>query len=367
MAYTREKIDTDIEREIIIGLIVSTDYLTDVAKMIKLPHFTVRYYRRIAKWVIDYFDQYHKAPFDDIRKIFAVEGPKLPDDEVDLISNLLDDISDEYIEQEAAGKFNPRYLYDKTLLFCKKRNLEILVDTIDGQLVKNRIDKAEEALGAFSQVQNETSRWINPLEKKEVERLMRESSEDHLFSLPGVLGDLTGPLQRDWLVAWMGPPKRGKSWYLQEMAFEALAAGLKVVYVSLEMSEKNVAKRIYSRLTARSKRDQEIVYPVFDCVSNQDGTCLKDECVNDIALPPLTDGDTYRTVFGRYKEYKPCTVCRAQRSPDYAPAIWYVKYDVKKIDTQMVVKKGKDFKKLFGDNLRIISYPPFGANFTDHS
>jgi hypothetical protein len=364
--YQREKISVDMEKDIVIGLIVSHEYCRDAFPMLRPEHFTSKHLRRLMMWVKDYYKQYKEAPLNDIQKIFTVEGSKLDDDERELIEILLSDISDKYVEQLKTGNgtFNSPYLLDITRKHCRSRNINLLMNEIDGYITKGQVDKADKALKDFSQIMAATSQWINPLKTTTIADIMAEDYANRLFIMPGKFGELAGWFERGWLIAYFGPMKRGKSFYLQDMGIRALEAGLKVVYVSLEMSAKNVAKRFYSKITAHGRRAGIITFPIFDCRANQDGSCQLPERVNDIALIPL-DSDDDLPFFDRdkHKDYRVCTYCRAKRLPDYIPSTWFEEKDIGKIETKVVVRKAATFKKMFGDNFRIIAYPPFSVDF----
>ena len=364
--YQRVQISSDVEKDIITGLITDSRFGREIiAKTLKPEHFSSRYTHRIATWVINYYKKYDKAPFMDMVSIFNAEKSKLKQEEQDLIEALLNDISERYANTDAS-KLNTEYMIDKTRTFCQSRNLSMLVAQIDDCLQKGQVEKATGLVQNFGNISSTTSKWMNPFDKDTVYKAFEEDDSDNLFKLPGLLGDLVGGyLKRDWLVAYMGPAKRGKSWRIQDdIAFEALTNDLKVAYVSLEMSEKDVRKRMYARLTAGAKKDGQIIIPVFDCLSNQNGDCMRLERINNVTLPfeiledkiPMYDSQIY-------VKYLPCTYCRRKREADYIPSIWYEVYQAQKMTPEMVVKKIDSYSRMFEQNLRVISYPPFGANF----
>lgn len=356
--YTRQKIDVDIEKQIITGLIVDDQYCSGAVKMIHLEHLSSKYFRRIASWSIDYYKKYKKAPKENIQKIFAAEGSKLKEDEKDLISTLLENISDEYAEREEQhGKFNSDLLLEYTREFCDKRNLEKLCDQVEGHLLKGQTDKAANVVRAFAEVRKETSKWVNPFDPEVVKRILREDDSDELFKLSGPLGEISGMLKRGWLIAFLGGTKRGKSWYLLELAYQALMAGMKVVYVSLEMSEKEVIRRLYAKLSAGMKTKSEVVYPIFDCAHNQTGECKRDERRNEEILDCERDSGIPRYTKDRNKKYQVCNYCRKYHLPDYEPSVWYKVHDGESLTPKLVLAKAALFKKMFRDNLRVIAYP----------
>jgi len=367
--YQRMNMSNDVEKDIVIGLIIDTRFGKEVlARMLKAEHFTSGYLRRVVSWIIKYYNNYQIAPFRDIAGIFDEEKVKLKQEESDLIEVLLNDISERYTDVDPST-FNTQYLVDRTKKFCQSKNLLMLVDQVDDFISKGREDKATELVQNFGHVLSTTSKWINPLDPKGVYKAFEEDEADNLFKLPGLLGELVGdPLKRGWLVANMGPAKRGKSYRIQEdICFEALTNGFKVSYISLEMSDRELRKRIFSRLTAGAKKEGPIIIPVFDCLSNQTGDCILPERINQTKLR-FEDDDNEDVYIASYDplmidKYLPCTYCRRLRRPDYIPAVWYDIHQAKKLTPELVLDKIDSYHRMFQDNLRVISYPPFGANF----
>jgi replicative DNA helicase len=65
------------------------------------------------------------------------------------------------------------------------------------------------------------------------------------------------------LYLFIAPPTYGKSWFLVHLSKMALAFHKRVVYVSLEMSERRVAQRMVQTFCAVTKRQEEITTAYF--------------------------------------------------------------------------------------------------------
>jgi len=153
------------------------------------------------------------------------------------------------------------------------------------------------------------------------------------------------------------------SFYAWEIAYHALIARLKVAVFSLEMNSTQFKKRIYKRMTAMAEYEGEYEYPVFDCAYNQDGSCLKEERKNRRALI-LDDGTLPE--YSRNSKYKPCDYCRHHEKKSYQLAWWWRTHKQKEdLSTEAIAKKVKIFKRLYGNNLRLMCHPPFSASFDD--
>lgn len=154
------------------------------------------------------------------------------------------------------------------------------------------------------------------------------------------------------------------TWLLQEAAVVAALSGLKAVFISLEMKNSNINERIYKRITAYGGEEETAhQVPVFDCVSNQVGTCVKKERRNFITL---YDGEGELPEFSTEMEYRACTVCKdIKGNKDYKLSTWFESMVKPEFNASNVSKKLRAIKKFYGDNLRIKCYPRFTASVSD--
>ena len=265
----RHSVDNDIEKRILMGMVVNDEFCTSVQKMIKKQYFQMDYARIVVGWVLDYYKFYKKAPNKNLKDVYNVEKENLKEIDANLVGRFLSELSSAY---ENSKSLNYDFLTDQARSYFRERSLTILAERINGELARGKIDQAEHEVKNFSKVVKDLGLWANPLEKTTINQFFVEDKET-LMRFPDELGELVGDLEREWLVAFMGPMKRGKSWMLQELAIHALSSKLRVVFFSLEMSMRILLKRLYKRITALSDKSKEISWPVFDCERNQDNTC----------------------------------------------------------------------------------------------
>uniref|UniRef100_A0A6M3LYX5 Uncharacterized protein n=1 Tax=viral metagenome TaxID=1070528 RepID=A0A6M3LYX5_9ZZZZ len=360
----RHSVDNDIEKKILTGLIINDEFCTGMQKMMKEQYFQIDYARIVIKWIQEHFKCYKKSPGKDIQTIYQAEKGSLKEADATLLGKFLSSLSEEY---ESGETLNCEYLLDQAKDYFRERSLTILSEKVQSDLLRGRIDHAETEVKNYSKVVKELGTWFNPFDKSEIHKLFTESN-DFIFKLPEEFGKLAGEFEREWLIAFMGPMKRGKSFMLEEFCIQALSCRLKVVLFSLEMSKKEISKRIYKRITGLSTRSEKVSWPVFDCERNQDNTCKLPErtCVKGIKPPGVEITEQKET-----KGYKPCTACRSkdENDPDnekYIQAVWRVWKEQKEtFDSKIVLKKAKDFERLYGKNFRVKSYPSFAATFED--
>jgi len=361
MQLRRRKIDNSIEEKILTGLITNTVYCKDVIRMITKDTFINPYSQTISKWCIDYFKKYNKAPEKHIQDIFELEKIELKDEERNLISSFLSKLSNQY---EVEAEFNIDYLKDKTIQYIKKQSMKVTAERIQHLLELDKIEDAEKELSKYKQVAKETSGCFNPFTDEEIKRFFSdmEDKSNFLMKLDGALGQLLGEIERHWLIGILAPSKRGKSFWEQEFAVQALMNGKKVFIVSLEMDKNRVKKRLYKRLTGFiEEKPEELVYPCFDCLKNQNDFCKKRERTNQIRL---TNADGVKpTFFDKSDPYRICTACRGKK--DFAVGTWFttIKRDAMKQANTLKIIRG--IRQAFGDKLRVKAYPAFAANVHD--
>lgn len=358
------KVDSTIEKRIIMGMIVSDRYLREVYDLINLDYIRSDYIRTVAEWCLGFFDNYEKSPFHDIQTIFTdyKEAGKIKSEEAEIIEILLKETSQKYSNQ----KVNDDYLLDQTILYFKKRELEITNSNIKILLDQNKIEEAENEILTFHKVSRVSSQWKNPFEERNVERSFEERKP--LVVLPGNLGRYVGPLERGWFVGLAGGFKRGKTWVMQKIALSAMLVFLKVAIISLEMQDFQMHTRIYKELISAVDPDiTKVTFPVFDCFWNQCGTCQKSERENRISLTESED-----TLVPRFDptnqvhiRYRPCTVCMHEVPEDYNMATWFEVHKRPPFDVYEAQEQMRFYRRMYNHNLRTLSFGRFEANVSD--
>jgi len=338
-------------------MIVSTQFLQEVVHLINFDYFQNSYIRKVARWCTEYFDQYEVAPFDDITNIFRTKQVELKEEDVDLVEKLLVNISTRYTFNTG---INVLYQVDQALVFFKKRELEITNSNIKILLDKNDIDGAEDQINNFAKISKISSGWIDPLDDKHVDELFQ--NQDRMFSLSGTLGRFIGGMDHSWLVAVISGFKVGKTFSLQEITIAAIQQRLKVASFALEMEAKQSNDRFYKRLLgAGDPEGGPSLYPCFDCKSNQDGSCKKQERTNRVPL--LVSGDV--PPFNPKINYKPCTACRHTNPKDFIMITWYELLDRPAYTSAAIKRQLKALRKAFPDFYRFKQYPKFSASLSD--
>lgn len=332
MQITRRRIDNRMEEKVLTGLIVSTNYSKQATQLISLEHFQAEHCRPVARWCLQYFRKYKVAPGRHIQDLYEQHKKRMTPEIISLTEDFLARLSSEY---ERAESFNAEYLLDQTINFVKERSLGILKDQIEVLLSEGKADEAEQATLEYRQIERRSLPVVDLFDSDTVDRLLSEEGRvgDELFSLPGAVGEMVGPLLRNTLVGVMGATGRGKSFIVQELGMVAATKGLNVLYFSLEMGERLLGMRFYRRLTGRVKptfqKGETLLYPIFDCQGNQTNSCSLDRRRNTIKLKGTP---TNISSFYSNARYVPCTACREEVRGDFDPGLWWYEKKVQKVD-----------------------------------
>lgn len=321
-----------IERRIITGMIVSKPYLDEITPMFNPDYIQADEARIIAKWCIEYYQQYGTAPGKHIGDIYAMkkrdnaEAPAL-----DMLKKAIESMNEDY-----NPNLNIAFMIDETEQYFRKRNIILLAEDLKGLSQSGDILEAEKVLTEHTMVQRSASSSVSVTDPDAnvIERAFQEALEP-LVTYPGKLGRFVNDeLTREAFVGIMGSDKVGKTWILIEMAIRALRSGSNVVFFGAgDMTETQLIRRIGINQCARSDKEKfcgELWVPRLDCIRNQTGQCDLEIRLGDGSVwDERNDEDIHNKIFSEVKkavleepDYKTCHEC-AKHDRTFPGAIWY--------------------------------------------
>jgi hypothetical protein len=137
-----------IEREIIIGLITSTEYCSNIKDSWNDLYIESAIGKRLSAWCWEYFDEYHKAPKRNIEKIYFTklkEGKLNKDLFTEIEEDILPGLSKEYENSD----FNLKRLVKKTNEYFSQRHLKIYTETLQALTESGKVEEAEKLASEF--------------------------------------------------------------------------------------------------------------------------------------------------------------------------------------------------------------------------
>jgi len=352
-----------IERRIITGLIVSTDYIRQVQLFWKTTYLQAVESRLVAGWCFDYFKKYNKAPGREIEAIFAKYSRKANEKQARVIAEILEDLSEEY----ERGQFNVDYLLDETRQYFIEQELRDRVDRIEEALEVGAVEEAQKLASGYVPMVLEDIQAIDPLEDSRRIKEAFTKRRESLIHLPKALGEfMNDQLVREGFVAFQGPEKRGKTYLMMELGIRALRSGCNVAFFQAgDLSEDDMIIRLAIYLTKRSnvpRYCKEIWIPQVDCLRNQNGECdlpqreendevpFEGESLGSIQSTNLED---FLTVCENLPDYSPCHNCKK----DFLGAVWMKKRPAVPLLTwKGAVKAAKEFRSKVKRRFRLSTH-----------
>ena len=209
MDFEIRKFDTNLERRIVVGMIVSAEFLAEAAPMFRPDLFCVPSLRMVAKWCVKYWDEYDKPPASHIQDIYESKrrAQEVTDEQAPEIEALLSGLSNEYI---ANPNLNHRYLLQQMERLMRSRSLLALGEDLVALARTENVEDAELVLAGYKPVAREGVSWSDPFRLSEEQQDAIFADGDVLFRFPGAVGDLIGPIERDSFIGVQAPEKRGK-------------------------------------------------------------------------------------------------------------------------------------------------------------
>jgi len=351
-----EKIDNHVESLLLTGMIVSTRFLRAVQDIYHPNLIEASFVRTGAKWCMDYFKRYKKAPRIHIQDIYNSHRRNgLDPDQAELLKEYLESISQEF---SRAKKFNVDYLLEKVEVRFKEQSLKNLAEDIKALVAEGKTQDAELLQLGYKQIQRPTSQGVEPLVDRNAIYEAFASKEGYaLFTPPGDLGKFLGSIERQSFIAIEGVEKRGKTWWLMQFAIWALQAGCNVAFFECgDMSQRDLIRRLMCNITRMSDRHEgKLLIPVLDCRYNQDNSCsLKQRACSFGCL----NGEE-KLSFAEAKGYVPCTTCKKTSDEKrFRGAVWYKWEHVDRLDWRTAEEAGKKFSTRFGGRRLMLSTHP---------
>lgn len=257
----REKLSGALQENILALLTMSDDYAAVVRNSIDLPLYSNEIYRNIATRSYDYIDSFKKAPKDHLPDI--MEDYVGDDREGMMYAQALQDL------RQLGETLNVRYVLNNLGSFVQEHTLRIGIIEAAAALQNEDVDSAraviEAALARTAPTFEPGLTLLNA-----IGQLRRGEDERDVMPL-GIkpLDDYDlGPARQElWLA--VGGPKRGKTFLLAHIARAALLDRRRVLYITLEVRDQIIAKRLLQSIGGlTAKIGEEISLPQIQLARN---------------------------------------------------------------------------------------------------
>lgn len=251
-----------IEREVLIGMITSREVLSQIApRWTSKGLFGTVWSNIIGDWCIEYYNKYDKAPKAVIQSIFSAWAEEhTSEDTVRLVETYLEGLSDQY---NATG-INAKFIVDKASELFNKVRLEKIKSQLEGLIETGDYQKAYTLLDKSNRIELGLGSGVDLFQdKKAIGRVLDPANSEILITFPGALGEFFGDtLERDGFVSILAPEKRGKTFVMQELAWQGVLQRRKVLFLECgDLSERQILYRFYTRAMNRPLKAKEYNHP----------------------------------------------------------------------------------------------------------
>lgn len=246
----RKKDSTD-ERCVLIGMIVDSIVLGRISSKWTGRMFRSRWANIVAGWCLKYYKRYEKAPMQRIENLYEHWSSKEQNkDVIKLVSKFLESLSAEY--ESLKTESNSDYVIDVAGRYFNRVNIERLLESVQDELDANKIDEAHSKLLSYSKIEMGVGEGIDVFQDDEAIKEAFADKKEPLIKYPGALGEFfSRAFERDAFLAFLGPEKRGKSFWLLDIAFQAVCQRRKVAFFEAGDSSKNQIMRRFMVRAAR--------------------------------------------------------------------------------------------------------------------
>lgn len=259
------KYQSDEERTILTAMIVNDRVLTQVHACLKGERkpFRSRWCNLVGGWCVDHVARWGKAPRGTIQTLFGSFAQESKDeDTVALVEKFLSTLSENY--KALSKEINEDYVLDMASRFFNRVKMNRLSEQISEELEKNDSDSAYGRISAFTPIQLATTDVIDVFTDQQAWLDTLTQREDNtLIHYPKDLGDFFGDsLERDAFVAFLAPEKRGKTFWLIDMAYRAVQSKRKTLLYSVgDMSKGQMMRRLIVRAARRPYAAVSVTVP----------------------------------------------------------------------------------------------------------
>lgn len=211
---TRETISKDKERQLIINLITSTKFCSQILPLMKSEYLDIPYSKVVFNWCKEYWEEFHEAPQGHIKDIWESNKLSIESDDEnieDSISIFLGSISEEYENTESK---NIDYLIKDFNAYLKLKAKENNIDKFQEAMDKDDLEEALRLSGKILKEDDETG-----IEPKE---LFSRIGDIEIKPMQWVI---RGLFQIDSSTVFFGDPGAGKSFLGLDIA-ASIACGI---------------------------------------------------------------------------------------------------------------------------------------------
>ncbi len=234
---------------------------------------------RVAGWCVDHFRRYGKPPKRGIVTYLEEWRKSAPRAAAESVEALVAGLSREHV---AGPKVNAARMIDVAGKLFNRVRMTGLRDALDAAVETGRLD---DGLGAVTKLAPGelgagSGFWFN--DEATIRSTFAVHAREPVITFGGGLGEFfRNALEREAFVAFCGPQKSGKTWYLLEMAYRAAEQRKRVAFFEAgDLSDWEVKELFLTRIARHPIRSDSGRWPLtvrWPTEIEYEGTHRKDE------------------------------------------------------------------------------------------
>lgn len=243
----RTKVDSSDERLLVSAMITDSAFLGKVSPAWQPKSFRSEWANVIANKCVGYYQRYGKAP----NRAIEIEVRRWArkrregDKTVELVESFLGslDVPD--------GAWGVEYLLDVGQRYFNLVTMERLNIELGDLLAVGEIEEAEKLLRGYRRVEMGLGSFVDVLSDEATIVSSFDVANDALFKFrqDGLQRFMGDSFARDAFIAFLAPEKRGKTFWLLEVAWQAVRARCRVAFFSVgDMTLYQVMRRLLVRV-----------------------------------------------------------------------------------------------------------------------
>lgn len=264
MSLNVQKRDPSSERQVLIGMASYKVVLGPIAsRWTEAGLFASKWANLIGGWCVEHHKKFNCAPKRAIEHYYRDWAETGDRETADMVESLLVGLSDE--AQRLERNMMPDHLLDIAAQLFERVQIKRLIEQADAYLEMGQVDKARNAIDRSRKIEIGLGAGINVLTDDAAFEAALEHVPESLIKYPDALGNFfADALYRGGFVAFMGRQKIGKSFLLQDLAWQAVEQGRNVAYFECgDSSEPEILQRLAARICCRPIKAERYSVPTW--------------------------------------------------------------------------------------------------------
>jgi replicative DNA helicase len=262
-----EKVNNSLAENLLALLCYNAEVAPLIRNTLTPEHFENSIFRTIARAAMDFLDNYNepiKTHLPDVLEHILLDE-KEPH-KAELFRNTILTL------HESREQVNAKYAITQLNTFVRTQALKAAIVKAAKAVEKGNLDQAElEILNGLKEEVVSFDKGLLINDPKEALKFLERQEESFQTGIKILDNKNICPRRKEMFLI-IAPAKKGKTWSLIHLGKAGLLQHLKVLHVSLEMSEELVAQRYLQSFFAMSMRDDTAVFSKID--KDEDGQIM---------------------------------------------------------------------------------------------